>query len=215
MSHVFLIPELLSYTSTYFTTPSSTYTNEISKKKTRCNHINLKTYFDKGRTALYVQIETYICKPEKKKKKKWTGNYMCGRNVNVRRSELMSFDEYYYVRLRVWLRLIYWTYYSWIDVSHSHIVRVIVLGVFMLYSLFFDDCYELWNQIISLVRRFLLCIYGLVPYIYFEAIFFITFVQSSVSLLCVAEHSEELLWPGNDKDEDGKKTKRRCWWWWE
>lgn len=97
----------LPFTSTYFTTPSSTYTNEISrkikKKMKRCNHINLKTYFDKGRTALRSNWNIYLKGGEEEAggEKKWTGNYMCGRNVNVRRSELMSFDEYYNIYMYV------------------------------------------------------------------------------------------------------------------
>lgn len=56
----------------------------------------------------------------------------------------------------------------------------------------FDDCYELWNQIISLVRRFLLWIIWSPIYL-FRSFFFITFVQSSVSFQMCRWTFRELL----------------------
>lgn len=142
---------------------------------------------------------------------------MCGRNVNVRRSELMSFDEYYYM-------------YVWGSDCVSYILNIcglmcliriyLVLGVFVLKTRhvepLFDDCYELWNQIISLVRRFLLCILLCSGPLYLFRSIFLYYVRAIECVVYMCRWTfREVLCLGNDEDENAKKTKRRCWWWWE
>lgn len=119
----------LSYT--YFTTPSQ-HTRLRYKKKKRCNHINLKTYFDKGRTAIIrSNWNIYLYAGEEKKMNRklyvWQERQRASKRANVIWWILL------YVRLPVWLRVSLNILFVWIDVSHSHIVYMSYLlqGVFI------------------------------------------------------------------------------------